>query len=372
MRTRLRFEADGVPRQVVAESGEIELELVDAAPGEDPAEVAAAIRERYARTLFDYANEWPVRIALVRRDGALSHAVRAFCHLASDGMGFALMVDAVFDANRAGLPPPTATDALEQAHWQQTPAGRRQSERAVRHWESLLRAVPARRFAGPVDRGEPRNWRVEFVSPAMHLAMRAAAARGGAPTSSILLAAFAFALTRVTGVHPVVTKVLVSNRFRANLGETVSPVAQHGLLVVDLAGAGFDEVVERVGRAALSAYKHAYYDPAELREMLARLGRERGEEIDIGCLFNDRRIDSRQEAGPAPGVPEIAAARADTSLEWAAPVPGLNERLLVNVNDAPGAVGITALVDTRHLAPDELESLLRGMEDVLVEAATGG
>ena len=33
-----------------------------------------------------------MRIALVRKEGAICFIVRAFCHLASDGMGFARMV----------------------------------------------------------------------------------------------------------------------------------------------------------------------------------------------------------------------------------------------------------------------------------------
>src|SRR5215472_7464121 len=41
LRTRLRFMADGTPRQVVADSGEVPLEIVDAGD-ENPAKVAAA------------------------------------------------------------------------------------------------------------------------------------------------------------------------------------------------------------------------------------------------------------------------------------------------------------------------------------------
>ncbi|HEX3591262.1 MAG TPA: condensation domain-containing protein, partial [Pseudonocardiaceae bacterium] len=87
LRTRLVFDHDGHVRQCVASEGEVPLEIVDAADDEDPAAVAVALRARYHDTEFDYANEWPVRMAVVRHCGALTHVVALYCHLALDGGG---------------------------------------------------------------------------------------------------------------------------------------------------------------------------------------------------------------------------------------------------------------------------------------------
>src|ERR1700680_4291701 len=57
LRTRLRFEADGRPLQVVASSGEIPLEIVEAGDA-DPAVVAGALAARGKATSFAYAHEW--------------------------------------------------------------------------------------------------------------------------------------------------------------------------------------------------------------------------------------------------------------------------------------------------------------------------
>ena len=46
LRTTLRYEPDGDARQVVASSGEVEVEVVDAADGEDPEAVACRVRQR--------------------------------------------------------------------------------------------------------------------------------------------------------------------------------------------------------------------------------------------------------------------------------------------------------------------------------------
>src|SRR5690348_13328555 len=93
MRTRLRFDADGTPWQVVADSGEITLEVVDVPADGDPEAVAQELAELWERTTFDYVGEWPIRMAAVRRHGVPTHVVVILCHLAADGAGVAVMTD---------------------------------------------------------------------------------------------------------------------------------------------------------------------------------------------------------------------------------------------------------------------------------------
>jgi hypothetical protein len=120
LRTRLAFDTDGHVRQVVAERGEVPLEIIDADDADDPAEVAAALRTRYHDTEFDYVNLDP--------------------------------------ATGRATAPVTATQPLELAAWQQGPDGRRQNERTLRTWERMLHTIPARRFAESADKREPRFW----------------------------------------------------------------------------------------------------------------------------------------------------------------------------------------------------------------------
>jgi hypothetical protein len=108
------------------------------------------------------------------------------------------------------------------------------------------------------------------------------------------------ALARITGNNPVVTQTAVSNRFRPTIADMVSTVAQNGLCVIDVADRTFEEVVVKATRSALNAYKNAYWDPVDHSEMLARLGAERGEEIDIDIVFNDRRTGARRDVPDPP------------------------------------------------------------------------
>jgi hypothetical protein len=367
MRTRLRLDRDG-PRQVVAAAGEIALEIVDAADGSDPATVAAEVWTRYANVDYDFATDWPLRMAVIRHRGALTHRVWVMCHLATDGGGARVILEEL--ADREHCHGATALPPLEQARWQRSPAGQRQSRAALRYWEGLLRELPPSRFPDRAERPYPRYWQGRWESRATELAVRASSARTGVEIHSVLLAVFAVALARITGINPVVTQVTVGNRFRPPLARTVSPVMQSGLCVIDVGDATFDEVVARTRRRAMIAYKNGYYDPDRREELIARVNRERGEDVDLTCTFNDWRLKPRDGTGPPPTPEQIRAALPDASLRWHYRQDEVRfDSLYLNVDEVPDTVRITVLTDIHVLAPSDVEACLRGMEEVAVEGA---
>jgi hypothetical protein len=373
LRTRLRIGAGGRARQVVASSGTVPLEVVDAGPGDDPAKVAEQVAERFRTARYDFATDWPVRVAVVRHRDTLTHQVTVMCHLVTDGAGAkAMLADLAGRKQRTGeaAGPVPGRQPLAQARWQRSPAGQRQSGAALRHWERWLRTIPPSRFGDSADPRSPRYWQVGFESPAMFLAVRAYADRTGADVASVLMTLFAVALVRASGVNPAVTRVMVNNRFRPGLAGVVAPISHAGLLVVDVAGVTVDEALARARRQAFATYKYAYYDPYRMLELTDRIGRERGEAVDIGCFFNDRRLRPQELAGaPVPTREQVHAAlplsRFRCELQQDEPL----ERLFVHVNDSPDAVDLTVLADTHYLAPADLEALIRGMEDIAVAAA---
>jgi hypothetical protein len=372
MRTRLRFDDEGRATQVVYASGEIALYVVDT-DGADPARVAEQLSARWDETLFDYVNEWPIRMAAIRHWGVDTHVVVCVCHLASDGMGAAVMLAELAERDpvtgRAARPV-TAMTPRQLAAQQATPGARRQSDLTLRHWERALRTIAPCRFGEPVRRPGPRYRRLVLRSPATYLATRSVAARMGGDAAPVLLAAFAVSLAQVTGNNPVVTKAIVSNRFRPGLADVVSPVNQGGLYVIDVADVPFDEAVQRARRATFIGMKHAYYDPWQLQESIARVDRERGELIDLSCVYNDRRIQNRAlPAGPVPARRQVHDALPDSVLRWDEPLKLFNEKLMININDVPDTIEVLALFDAHHLAPDDVEALLRGMEAAIVAAA---
>ena len=373
MRTRVRIEPDGSATQVVHGSGEVELLVVDAGEG-DPASVAEALLARWKAVRFDYEDEWPVRLAVVTRDGRPSHAVIAVCHLAADGAALAVMVRELAEKPATYAAP----QPLELAAQQRTPAGQRSTAASMRHWATHLRSVPARRFGAGPDRAARdvdtdardeqdrlRYRRMVWDSPALHLAARRAAARTGADTGAVLLAGFALGLGRVTRVDPFVAQVIVSNRFRPGLADVVSPVTQNGLCVLPVDGLGLDEAVGRAVRASMSASKNAYYDPDARLVLLETVERERGEPVELGLFFNDRRMGG-PPPGPVPSEDEVQKAMPRTRVLEEVPMEFFNEQLMVNIEDVPGTVRITAEVDTAHLSMPDLHDVLHQTEAAVV------
>lgn len=372
LRTRLRFEPDATILQVVSESGVIPLQIIDAG-ADDPAAVAATVGERFEREDFDYESEWPVRMAVILRDGVPTHLAVTYLHLYIDALGLqALMADlATMDpVTGEGAAPAEAMQPLDQARLQQTPAAVRQSQASLRHLERVLRTVPAQRFPEPAEPDqEPSYPMLDLRSPATRLAIRLLSDRFATDSSQVLLCLFGIALTRLTGSNPFVAMLGVSNRFRPGLAASVSVVAQSSPCMVDLAGITFAEAIGRTRQAAMRAYKYAYYDPPERLALTKRIAEERGETLDMSCFFSDRRQQRDLRDVPVPAMREIEAAVTLTRHHWSIPVEAIQERLYLSVDDDSDAVIIQLSADTRYLPMPGMQALAYDIEAAAVQAA---
>jgi hypothetical protein len=372
MRTRIRFGPDGRVRQVVAPSGTAAVDVVRADPDEDPARVADAVVAEHDRVPFDYVNEWPVRLAVVRQRDRLTHMVFTIAHHVVDGAAALVMFH---DWTRrdpvTGRPtgPLAGIGPLELARLQREPSHRRQSDAALRHWENVLRTVPTRRFPEPtVAAPSQRHWMMAYESPATFLALQIITERTGGDPAAALLAAFSVALARVTGTSPVVLQSLVGNRFRPGFAEIVAPLTQAALCVIDVADLTFTETVRLARSRATVAYKHAYFDRMALVELRQRVNGERGEETDTGVIFNDRRGEVHRPA-ELPTLDQVRAAVPRRSLRRDKPLDRFNERLMMNFNGCDDRICVEVTVDTHHVPPDMLEAILTELETVAVDAA---
>ena len=365
MRTLLRFEVGGQILQVVKEAGVAAIEVYDAGD-RLPDEVAAEVAHHLGRS-FDYEREWPIRMALVRRGGVLTHAVVTMAHhLADATSAMAMVMDRRGRDPVTGEPPrPPGTPPLEQARLQQTPAARRQNEAALRYWEGHLRVIPPSLFS-PRPGGQG-CWEVDFASPALHQGTRAVAARLGVSTRPVLYAAFATALARITGVDPVATLITVDNRFRRGLANASGHLIQHGLCTLDTAGVDFDDLVLKAWRRLLAAQKNAYYAQNELDELIERVGGERGVTFDLLCLFNDLRADDGAGA-TAPAADHGSGGIPPTVMNWR-PLPGLHQRLMLHVREDPETVAGLLQVDTAYFSRANVEALFEHMQTLVLDAA---
>lgn len=392
LRTRLRFvpDPDGGqrPTQVVAGSGQVPLLVVEIGDDDNAAAVVDELRSRYELEFFDYEHEFPVRMAVVARSGSAAHLVIGYSHVFVDGAAIRALARDLEHFDRAGgaaAPPPTAPSALEVARAQATAAGRRQSTRAVRHWAAQLDRLTDWPAPDPPQEQEPRHWELVGYSPAMELGMRAVAARTGAGTTHVLLAAYAVAVSRVFGRNPGLAQIVVGNRFRPGFAELVSQVSQHGICVVDVAGAEFDEVVARAEKAVTGACFAGYYDPVECDALLAEAATRRGRALDITWHLNDRRDKTGAGEGDdsVPEAWDVARMLPLSRWYWDRKVPVFDGSLFIQVDseplvperqvpgDAPPAVHLEIWTDTRSFALRQIEALARELEAVVVAAVLG-
>ncbi|MGN9911194.1 condensation domain-containing protein [Phytohabitans sp. LJ34] len=371
LRTRLRFPTGGPAVQEVHASGETTVDVVEAGD-EDPSDVADRMAYRYAARDFDFAGDWPIFLAAILKDGVPAYRVLTVCHVVWDAFGALAVLADLRERDALGGAPPkpvTAMQPLEQARWQHSPAGRRHSEAVLRQWADVLRRVPARRFPAPVDRGEPRHWKLRFDSPAAHLAIQVIRGRTRAGTAQVILTTFLVALARVTGIHPPVTRIAVNNRFRRGLADSVSVTTQYGLCAVDVAGVSFDEALARVSRRVIATFKNSYYDPVELAALVDRISRERGEEVDIDCYYNDRRLTEVDEPVAEPPAPaDVRAALPATTFTHEPLTRRGSERLFAAVEEAPGSFHLTLEADTWYMPREAMVDCAHAMEETAVAA----
>jgi Condensation domain len=380
LRMRLRGSPGDRPYQQVAGSGQTGLDILtipDNADRVDRARYIDHLLATWPLAPFDFHRDWPLRMAVLTQRGTCLHLVWVLSHLVADGTANMLLLRELRQevAGRAASDP-SRPQILDVARSEQEPQLRQLSSRAMRYWESQLGQIPALTFGEPAHpRGHAggRYWQVRFSSSAAHLATLAIAKRTGADTSRATLAVIATAIGRATGVHPLTINVMTNNRFRPGLADVFAPIAQNSVVTIDVADTSIDEVVAQTRSASLMAGMRAYYNPDDLKEVIARSDAERGYPARVSCRFNDQRAmlkRAAEEASLADVTPEQVRQRlTETSLTWHRPLDQLHDQVSIIILNQTDVLSLYLKCDLWCLTNGQVEALLRGIEEVAVEAA---
>jgi Condensation domain len=381
LRTRLEGGPPDGPRQVVHASGDVGVDIVtmpDDATAGDVEEYASRLQHAQEAARIDPYRDWPVQLAVIRHRGAVPFRVLTVSRLVVDSIALGMLRH---DLNSAD--PPERADAmslLDLARREATEPLRRVSDRAMRYWERQLRSASRQAFAEPghPPGGPGHRYRYGVLSsPAAGLAILAVARRTGTDTARVLHAVIATAIARATGSSPLTVKITVSNRFRPGYSQIIGPLSQDSVVTLDVAGAGIEAVIAQAGRAILAAGVYGYYDPRQLDEVRARVAAERGHPAGITWVINDTRTarldDFAGTSSPGPATSEqIARKRPETFLGWEEKTLGFAVPAQISVFDHPGTLWAEAVLETALFPREHAEALLRGIEEVAVEAAVDG
>ncbi|RKR86253.1 condensation domain-containing protein [Micromonospora pisi] len=380
LRTRMPV-VDGERCQVVADRGGLPVLLVRADPAalvaigdDDGAALARTVAERLADRQFDHAHEWPQRVGLILVAGEVRQIAVVFSHTTVDFHAIEILLrDLRLLLLRGSIAAPAGLQSVDVARREQNGEERRQAERAVGHWVRSFDRLPVDTLPRLGPALTPRFRRAVLTSTSADTAIRLIAARHRVTSSTVLVAAAAVVAAHWSGNEVVGVHSMASNRSRDGYRDAVAKLNQLGLVVVELADRpDFADLLPRVWRAALAAYRHAYYDPTWVRQALRARGHPYAEGVSPHLYLNDIRLSTDVDLfGRATEESEVRAAMADSSCTWTHGLDTFTWRTRIEVIDRPGGVGLALTADTAHLPPDAIERFLRDLERLLVDAAFG-
>ncbi|GAA4716525.1 condensation domain-containing protein [Phytohabitans rumicis] len=372
LRTRIQT-LDGQPYQVVVDSGELPLLSREAGEPDGGAAVAHAVAEELAAAPFDHAGEWPQRVALVRDGDRVRQVALAFSHTTVDFRAVEILLRELrLLLLRGHVRTPAPLQSVDIARLEQGP-DRARSERAVAHWVSGYDQLPTDTLPPVGPPLTPRFQRVVLVSEAADTAIRLAATRHRVTSTTVLLAAVAVVISVWSGTDVCGMHSMVHNRALDGYRDAIAKLNQVGLVVVDTRDRpSFAELLSRVFRAAVRGYRHAHYDPAQLRAAFQAAGHPYENGVSPHCFFNDIRLSTDADLfGHATDEADVRAAMRRSTVAVAEGFERFTWRLRVQVLDAPRGVGIAVTGDTAYLPPPVAERFLHDVERVLIEAAFG-
>lgn len=381
---RTTFDLSGALTQRVVDSGELAVDVYrEDGAGTADEDLVEELYDRLRTARFDPATDLPLRVAVLVEGDAPRLAAAVYSHIAVD-LASVILLDRQFLALLADGADgadheiePRIHQPLDQAAEEDSPTGRRRAEVVSRYWTNVLLSAPQCNFPlpspDPADEpgGATSGW---LWSRAAALALPHITARTNIGSSTAVLAALCAVLATRTEQPHYLMQILSSNRFERRLRDYVGTLAADGLMSLEVAAPGFDELVLRTGSAVLKAGRYSPIDAAEKDRVIEDVMHRRGVSYGRYCTYNDatNAYAQRLAAPPVPGdLAAVAAAMSETRV-WQRDWPSASELLGFRLLQKDDEFILSVVVqDQVRTAPAEIESLLRGVERLLVAAAAG-
>jgi hypothetical protein len=372
LRTRFVPAADGTPRQVVAASGDLAVQVVDGP--EDPVSEQIRCLEHQLWQPSFRPDDLPLRVGVVARGGSPLALVLIVFHLAADGWAVAQLREQLNQLLR-GEPPDNldiGIQPLDQAEYERGPGGRARATKSLGYWRRHLRDFPAP--ALPVRTPEPevvRYREMYMESAALTIAARTLSQRHSVGVPTILLAVSVTLLGVLSGSRTYPVMLYCSNRIGAYSGAALGTFVQDVPIAVDLSGDTFADVVADAWSSSVSAYRYGEYDVVSMDHLLHGVAGRSNRPCAVNLAFGGP-FSGTEASRTAPDSPEQAILRE---------LPGTvimryrelekdrkGRKLYLKAFDLPRATGITLRADTSVLSSQSMRCFLRDFERIVVEA----
>ena len=262
---------DGVPEQVVADTGAVPIERIELPAGLDDGErtrQAESIAAGLAQQPFDLAAGALIRAALIAAGPDQHLFVLNMHHIISDGVTMEILIpelSAVYRAETTGVPaslPPLSMEYGDYAVWQHDRMRGEELDRQLDYWREQLRGAPQILML-PADRPRPaeqssRGALAEVTVDAETTRRLAAVAQDANATMFMLfLTGFAAVLSRYARETDILIGTQVAGRTHAELDPIVGMFTNTVPLRISLAGdPTFAGLLGRVRDVTLDAMLH--------------------------------------------------------------------------------------------------------------------
>lgn len=357
LRTTYDVSDPAQPTQSVRELGELPLDFQAATF--DSAEAVEQASARLKAQPFDLRSERPFRALLAQLDGSRRLLISKH-HIAVDAWSMGLLADeltAMLTGDEQALPPPSE-DLCALAFEQHSPAWQRRREASERHFRKVL-STPAARFR-EVD---PAHGVLQgyFESARLYTEASQLAAQAHVSLSSVMVSAYALAVSQQCTDFPVRFGLMASNRFGERWAGLITSMNQ--LISIPLepdADSLRAPALEAVQAQSLRAYRLALHDvDAMWPEKLGLPG-----DIDRSptCMYNIVTPWVSEQNSPIQDgeVPEIS---------WEPAFSSLGPRCYLRVCETTTDT-LLVVLRTTGLGQDATAGMLRRIYAAITEAAT--
>ena len=280
---RTTFDAvDGMPYQVIAETGFIPMRIVDLSdlPPVAREQEAEKLITRESQQPFDLGQGPLTRVTLIRFEKEHHILILNNHHIISDGWSAGILFEELallyrsFSSDQTPQLPPLPVQYSDYAVWQREWLDGAVLEREVDYWKQQLDGAPAL-LELPTDRPRPavlthRGARERIQLPAdLTEAIKTLSEREGVTLFMTFLATFQLLLSRHSGQDDIVVGSPIAGRTRAEIERLIGFFLNTLVLRTRLSGdPSFRELLKRVRDVALEGYAHQHLPFERLIEEL--------------------------------------------------------------------------------------------------------
>jgi amino acid adenylation domain-containing protein len=364
---------DGVPEQVVADTGTVPIEHIELPPALDGGErtqQAESVAADRSRQPFDLGAGPLIRATLISAGADWHLFVLVVHHSISDGESMRILIgelSAVYQAEVTGAPaslPPLWMDYGDYAVWQRDRMRGEELDRQLGYWREQLRGAP-QVLTLPADRSRParqssRGGQAKVIVDATTTERLAAVAHGANATMfMVLLTGFVAVLSRYARQADIVTGTQVAGRTHAELDPMVGMFTNTLPIRVSLADdPTFARLLGRVRDTTVDALQHQEVPFEKLIEEFA-IDRTLAHWPLIQVLFIGGSLTA-----PVPDFPGVSS-------RCNALVTGTAKLDLTVYADSPAGEATTLAMEysTDLFGPAWADRFLRCMANLLAHAA---